>query len=59
MASQRRFSRKNKTVKRGGKSVITNIAVPVALVAANTFIKGKKAKKPRKSRRFSRFNKRR
>lgn len=59
MASQRRFSRKNKTVKRGGKSVITNIAVPVALVAANTLIKGKKAKKPRKSRRFSRFNKRR
>jgi hypothetical protein len=59
MASQRRLSRKNKTVKRGGKSVITNIAVPVALVAANTLIKGKKAIKSKKNRRFSRFNKRR
>lgn len=59
MASQRRISRKNKTVKKGGKSVITNIAVPVALLAANTLIKGKKSKKSRKNRRFSRFNKRR
>lgn len=59
MASQRRFSRKNRTVKRGGKSVITNIAVPVALVAANTLVRGKKSKKSRKNRRFSRFNKRR
>ena len=59
MASQRRITRKNKTVKRGGKSIITNIAVPLALVAANTMVKGKKSKKSRKNRRFSRFNKRR
>lgn len=63
MASHRRMTRKNRSMKKkmGGNPVLTNVAVPVALVAANTLIKGKKGKKGKKSmkKRFTRSNKRR
>ena len=62
MASHRRMTRKNRSMKRkGGNPVFTNVAIPVALVAANTLIKGKKGKKGKKSmkKRFTRSNKRR
>lgn len=61
MASHRRMTRKNrKSMKsrKGGNPVLTNVAVPVALVAANTLIKGNKGKKSMKKR-FTRSNKRR